>query len=130
MSDELITIVKNKFPVKDCWGYKGERQIHEVYTEDNDDTLFIRIRRYNFSSIYYRYDITVLSKIDKDSLQIKISTETSASIGDPYCQKGYHSTPKEYIITKNLSDFKSNTEIVEFINKTFFEYYFRINSRN
>ena len=125
MNHKLIIDVKNKFPVEDCYGYRGERQIRDVYTKDNDnDTLFIRIRRYNFSSIYYRYDITMLSKIDKDSLQINISTETSARYNS------HDSIYEEYNITKNLSDFKSNTEIVEFIDRTFFEYYFRIKDGN
>jgi hypothetical protein len=125
---EVVKLLKEEFPDKD--GYIiWDRTIQKTNINDNGE-ITSEVYRSNQSSIHYNYKINMTATISDTCVQIQIDTETSASNGDPYCYRGMIMKPNNYKFTKNIREFKTNEEIVKYIDKTFYKHYFRIESRN
>lgn len=126
--NDLVSLLKKEF--EDTDGYKSwDRVIQKTLVNDSGG-INLKVYRSNQSSIHYNYKIDMSVDINDIEILIDIKLETSTSRGDPYCQRGYNTTPNEIKFTKNKNEFKNNVEIVNYIDKTFWKHYFKIESRN
>lgn len=124
----IVSLLEKEFEPID--GYKSWDRTIQKTTITEDGTISLLVYRSNQSSIHYNYKINMVANINDTTVSISISTETSASRGDPYCNRGYNNTPSEYKFSEPIGKFENDAAIVKYIDRTFWKHYFQINSRN